>query len=346
MEVTAQTQAEADRVDLVYQAVLAQIGVSTSTGVLTLWQDVPVGQAANAASLLGKAVSQILSTREKARDFGLAYYRLVRALRTGTTIIDPRDAKSKGATSLELLRQEFEVLVTEFTGHGPTAITASTTPDSDADSVDMEPVPGLDKALEADSKAAEPYVKELLTDLLDYSSKTIDALPDSLSNGEAKAKAKELHLQHGAMLAAASGKAAMNGSRNATNQASVRDSRVLGWIRISDGDPCYWCAMLISRGAVYKNQFTAGAGAREDGRVFLGDGLFKFHDNCGCSAEPVYVDSLGWQTDPKYAENRYYRNLWDAHIKDKYSGDLAMSTWRELINSLRKQKKTAAPEAA
>lgn len=348
MEPTQQTLDEADRVDLVYQTVLATIGASTTAEVLALWQSVPVGQAANmAATLLAGATKAILSKREDAKAFGLAYYRLARALRTGSTIAMPLTRNNSEVVSLELLRQEFEAIVAEHTGEGTTAITADAVPFNDDDSITVEVVPGLDAALEADANSSGPYVDETIQNLVDYSGNKIGSLPDSLTNGEAKAKAAELHIQHGAMLAAAGGRIAMNGSRNATNQASARDSRVIGWVRLSTtGTPCYWCAMLISRQALYKSAQSAGRGDRDDGTSFLGDGMFKFHDNCHCTAEPIYSDS-GFSTNPKYAENRYYWSLWERHIKGKFGGDQAMNEWRKLIRRIRAQSQsTAAPEAA
>ncbi|MFA7297326.1 MAG: hypothetical protein WC211_09125 [Dehalococcoidia bacterium] len=55
--------------------------------------------------------------------------------------------------------------------------------------------------------------------------------------------------------------------------ASVRsDRRARGWARVTSGDPCGFCAMLGSRGAVY----TATSGG------------FQAHDHCSCSLEPNY----------------------------------------------------------
>lgn len=58
------------------------------------------------------------------------------------------------------------------------------------------------------------------------------------------------------------------------------DSR--GWARVSDGKPCHWCAMLLSRGPVY-TQTTVH---------------FDAHDGCGCSAKPVFKNDTTGGWDP------------------------------------------------
>lgn len=79
----------------------------------------------------------------------------------------------------------------------------------------------------------------------------------------------------------------MAGQRE-TVSATVRDSAdIVGWRRVTDGDPCAFCAMLASRGAVYESRETVG---RQANSQFVGEGLFKFHDGDGCTAEPLYED--------------------------------------------------------
>lgn len=64
----------------------------------------------------------------------------------------------------------------------------------------------------------------------------------------------------------------LDGGRE-TLLTSVRaDRRALGWARVTSPEPCEFCSMLASRGAVY----TAMSGA------------FQAHDHCGCGLEPAY----------------------------------------------------------
>lgn len=73
-------------------------------------------------------------------------------------------------------------------------------------------------------------------------------------------------------LTASSSRLVLAGERD-TVMATVRDSDVIvGWRRVVDADPCAFCALLASRGAVY-SKATVG---------------FQAHDGDECTAEPLY----------------------------------------------------------
>lgn len=61
----------------------------------------------------------------------------------------------------------------------------------------------------------------------------------------------------------------------------------VGYARVVDADPCPFCAMLASRGAVYRSDAFTGSND-----LFSGDGAFKVHDGCECTLEPVYGRSV------------------------------------------------------
>lgn len=65
----------------------------------------------------------------------------------------------------------------------------------------------------------------------------------------------------------------LNGGRDTVLQSAQADKQSLGWARVTDGNPCAFCALLASRGAVYWDESTAD---------------FQAHDHCGCQAIPVY----------------------------------------------------------
>lgn len=73
---------------------------------------------------------------------------------------------------------------------------------------------------------------------------------------------------------------AMEGGRGLVDAAVRTDERATGYARVTDNDPCSFCAMLASRGPVYKSAKTAG-----DPR----GGGDRYHDACGCVAVPAFT---------------------------------------------------------
>ena len=67
------------------------------------------------------------------------------------------------------------------------------------------------------------------------------------------------------------------------DEVAHQKNGAIGYCRVPDADPCPFCAMLASRGPVYKSN------AFEDSNdIFTGDGRFKVHNGCDCTMEPVY----------------------------------------------------------
>lgn len=93
-----------------------------------------------------------------------------------------------------------------------------------------------------------------------------------------------------AVLQLASGaaqKMVLDTGRRTLAQAVTEDSAAVGWARVPTGaTTCHFCAMLCTRGAVYKSQGTAG---RNTNDRFVGEGSFKFHSNDDCAVEPIFV---------------------------------------------------------
>ena len=78
---------------------------------------------------------------------------------------------------------------------------------------------------------------------------------------------------------------------------SENDKTARGWARVSDGSPCAFCAMLVSRGPVYSE----------------GGGYFQAHNGCGCSLRPVF---RGDKTGGWSPQAREYQKLWREHGGD------------------------------
>jgi hypothetical protein len=82
-----------------------------------------------------------------------------------------------------------------------------------------------------------------------------------------------------------------------------------GWRRVSDGDPCAWCAMLVAAGPVYK---TATAALKPAGRRSAVAHPERFHDYCGCSVEEFRGSPGDWLGSMTAAEEALHGLYVDA----------------------------------
>lgn len=76
------------------------------------------------------------------------------------------------------------------------------------------------------------------------------------------------------------------GGRETVDLTAGQDQQAIGWRRVSDGHPCTFCAMLCSRGPVYRSSASANGDVERDSRG--GGRGMHFHAHCGCSSEIVY----------------------------------------------------------
>lgn len=70
-----------------------------------------------------------------------------------------------------------------------------------------------------------------------------------------------------------------DGGRTTTLNTIQTDPVAVGWYRVTDGNPCAFCALLAARpalkgrGSLYRSEQSAG---------------FQAHNHCGCSAAPLF----------------------------------------------------------
>lgn len=122
---------------------------------------------------------------------------------------------------------------------------------------------------------------------------------------------------------------ALDGGRQQIIRNVQADSRALGWVRVTDGDPCAFCAMLASRGPVFKGRATAIAGTVFSTSV----NDYRAHARCGCTAEPVYRADTEWP-----GRAREFHDLWNrAQQKARSDPEWASSgTKNDALNNFRK----------
>jgi hypothetical protein len=110
--------------------------------------------------------------------------------------------------------------------------------------------------------------------------------------------------------AGAASRLALNGGRETIISNVGRETTRVGWQRITSGSPCYFCAMLASRGPVYRSQRTAD---------------FQAHDHCSCTPEPAFPGSEWPAANVRFAEQ------WDTATAG-LSGKDAISAFRSALS--------------
>lgn len=93
-----------------------------------------------------------------------------------------------------------------------------------------------------------------------------------------------------------------DGARTTTIDTSNADPVAVGWYRVTDGNPCSFCALLASRGIAYKSQRQAD---------------FKSHNHCMCSAAPAFSRDHELPELNKEALNVYYQATRGLPNKDR-----------------------------
>lgn len=105
-------------------------------------------------------------------------------------------------------------------------------------------------------------------------------------------------------------KMVMDSGRDTVINAVRDDKYAKGWARVPEPGCCAFCALLSTRGAVYKKN-TAG---------------FESHDHCRCHAEPVFT-----QYEPT-AKIREWESLYSESTKNA-SGSQKMSAFRKAYDA-------------
>jgi hypothetical protein len=112
-------------------------------------------------------------------------------------------------------------------------------------------------------------------------------------------------------LSGAASRLAIQGARQAVLAAVQADPAAMAWARGLGPRPCYFCAMLASRGPVFKSEASAG---------------FEAHNHCMCYAIPCFSagqGAPGWQQ---------LQDDWQRVTKG-LSGQDARKAWRHYWDS-------------
>lgn len=127
-----------------------------------------------------------------------------------------------------------------------------------------------------------------------------------------------------ALTASAAGTLALDAGRATVDEVVASDPVALGWMRVTDADPCAFCAMLASRGPVYRSAATAGGTDPRD--LFDGeDPVSHYHNGCQCVVVPVFD-----RTGQVPASSARWADLWATATKG-LSGHEARLAFRRAV---------------
>lgn len=109
----------------------------------------------------------------------------------------------------------------------------------------------------------------------------------------------------------------LNGGRQTLLDTAQADPRAVGYARVTDGNPCPFCAMLASRGGVYRSRESA---------LFADKGVNRYHDHCGCTVEPMFTRGALPEASARY------ERLWAESTRGK-SGKAAMGAFAAALDA-------------
>jgi hypothetical protein len=136
---------------------------------------------------------------------------------------------------------------------------------------------------------------------VDYTNKMRDIQRLDIGDQQREAMAIEAKQITAKKVAASVVRHTQAGGRETLLGAAKSDRVALGHVRVTTGTPCFFCAMLASRGLVYNDDSFNLSDSR-----FTGDGKVKVHDSCACTLKPVYR-----RDDPLVQDSATYTDLWE-----------------------------------
>lgn len=125
----------------------------------------------------------------------------------------------------------------------------------------------------------------------------------------------------------------LSGGRGAVDLTERSDRKAKGWRRVTDGNPCTFCAMVCARGPVY--------GSEQRALEMGGTGL-QYHGSCGCTAEIIYDEWIPTETEQGFIDT-YEKSAREAEAEGQ-SRTQDTVLWRMRRNgSFRDSPKTRNP---
>lgn len=344
---------ESARIGAEFQLAVLRLGVQTLAELLRLWRGMSTAEKIQTGGRWSVEAERLIrEQRGRARQLGIAYYRITSALTTGSTVPDPDEPEPRNVTVGEL-RERFDRAAgidpdrrPDIPGYqAPREPEPGPDPDTGIDLSEESPpddtaVPVDEDRLDGPTPDSSPEPPKLadevqvVTDILGGRNlqKRNDGIDTTRPAVEVDQERRENDDNAGVRTAAGGERIAMDGARDVVHDLTERDPQAIAWVRVSTtGTPCGFCAMLMSRGPVYKSQASGGSKTANAPTVRKGTGRVgdPYHDNCRCVAVPVFAASQ-YDNDPRFDLNRRYEALWPT-VTRGLAGKAALSSWRRFI---------------
>lgn len=352
------TPAEVLAVEQLHQAAQARVGLAAAYLALAEWEGVNALNAAETSSeWLARALRTILAARKMSRRLAVAYYQLVRALETHRTLGVPEGSTENNVT-MGRLRSNFRRLALDAAALPDTG-SRDPDPDIawfedqlrsvDADNAravrlaDIDLSPLIQELFDVEGtndsspvtvdkhewtrdmtlRQVDAAFRDLLRkQAVDHNTDAVEAIRSSatLTPSEVIGQIEEAHDAAGSIGSGTVDALGMDAGREAIIDAVAKDRLVMAVARGTSADPCAFCAMLASRGFVYRSEKTA----------LVGDDVEKVHINCHCF--PI----VRFTRESQLPElNRYFQEKWPEVTKGFFGND-ARKAWRRWIYAQRK----------
>lgn len=348
-----------------HQAAQARLGLAAAYLSLVEWESVASLHATETATeWLIRSLKAVTAVRKMSQELAVSYYQLARALETGRTLGVP-EGSSGDVTLGELRKNFRDNVLDIASLPSIRTRSEDPDIRWFEDALKAQDAKGIENARSvrlADIRI-DPLIQNLMdaegqddtrpirTDKYDWPKpmsydEVVSAYRDLLrkqavehsADAVKKIRADEtltpdmaitqIEVAHAAAGSIGSGTAdaaGMDGGRDAINQAIRKDRLVKLVARGTSSDPCAFCAMLASRGFVYKSEKTA----------YVGDDVEKVHINCHCFPIVRFV-----RESELPDMNAYFQEKWQEVTAGLY-GLEARKAWRRWIYAQRKANPSA-----
>lgn len=334
----------------------ARLAAEAARAAADGWRQVsPTNLPETSGSWLSRTLAAQRGYRGRSRRLSAAYGRLLRALRIGRTLPPYPDGQpqvSQPTVSLRQLRDDFAAASGTVQPHEPDDA-ATITVDDDFDWDEAQPDEEAEERRATVSLVVTGPVRAERGLIQLQQTQTQTQTADGrgrLDDADFLADLDQVMRDAGATAASAADRDALMGGRDLLEGMARADRAVIGWARITAPNPCDFCAMLASRGAVYRSEWSAsfrgqasrpGAVDRPAGWESwtpeqlltweVGRGIQRFHDNCHCTIIPVYSRE-DWLPEDSQA----FRELWEEATRG-LGGAEARRAFRAAIEARRRR---------